>query len=74
MSMFSLLSSRLMISVFLVSSICCGSSEWPGHNVLTFQLASRKSFSFFLLLSLPGARLTVFLTVFRSFPRALSTH
>ena len=68
MSMFSLLSSRLMISVFLVSSICCGSSEWPGHNVLTFQLASRKSFSFFLLLSFPGAILTVFLTVFRSFP------
>ena len=64
MSMLSLLSSRFMIAVFLASSICCGSSERPGHNVLTFQLASHKIFSFLFLLSLPGAGFTVCFSVY----------
>ena len=59
MSMLSLLSSRFMIAVFLASSICCGSSDRRGHNVLTFQLASHKIFSFIFLLSLSGAGFTV---------------
>ena len=55
MSIFNLDSSRSMMAVFLVSSICWRSSDRPGHIVLTFQVASRKADVFFFFRCLPGA-------------------
>ncbi len=49
-----------MTAVFLASSTCCSSSEWPGHMFLTFQLANHKAgWLFCLLLVLPGAGIAV---------------
>ena len=63
MSMLSLLSSQLMMAVFLKSSTSCRSLEGPGHIVLTFKPASHKNCFFFLGCEL-CARFIVCLSVF----------
>ena len=51
----SLVSSLLIIAVFLLSLTFCRSSEIPGHMVRTFELAKGSAGYFLVFCCLPGA-------------------